>query len=707
MEKQVSSQKVSKKGKKYGHLAVKVAFFLVLDFSILNILSSFFIVKSTKKDITSMEINQHIELTKSYSGSVTKNIDKYLACLDFYSNSDVSKTGNTAAIVSWLKSQEKNRSPEFDYVAYVDAAGNFYSDKGAVTSVKERDYYQAIIKEGKNIYVDNPVVSKTSGKTIIHICKAVKSGGKNVGFWCGVIDASRLQNLFAGIDVDNGETILIFAKDGRIISSNKDMTQIQEMFNQAENQIANINERLAGVNEENNSGYCWENFNKVRYLCTFDQIDETPYVLVIAVKEYDVSISALRVGNYVIGGGIGLAVLVAICVIVTLGIMIVPIKSVNNTLGEISFGEADLTQRIATKTFNDEIASVVDNFNIFEEKLQGIIKEIKESSESLKDSGTNLDASTKETAESIEEILACIQNLEKGINNQSDSVGQTAGAVNEIASNIESLNNMISSQVAAVTQASSAVEEMIGNINSVNQNVTKMAEKFNQLETKANEGVKLQDNVNHQLQSIEEESHSLQEANAVISSIAEQTNLLAMNAAIEAAHAGEAGKGFSVVADEIRKLSETSSVQSKTIGEQLKTITDSITSMVEASQNAGKSFTDVTGGINETTNLVVEIKNAMEEQAEGSKQISLALGTLNDNTSEVRTASQEMSVGNKQILEEIKNLQNATLSMKDGMTDMDISARKIYKTGESNAEMAKNMDASIKRIAAQIEKFKV
>ena len=381
------------------------------------------------------------------------------------------------------------------------------------------------------------------------------------------------------------------------------------------------------------------------------------------------------------------------------------IANVTNFLKELETGDADLTKRC--KLFiRDEIGDLIIHFDLFLDKLQQIMSEVKGTKGMLGEAGTNLSAGTEDTSTAISEIITNIDGIHHQIISQNDTVGQTAGVLNEISTNITELDNLVENQSSGVSEASAAIEQMIGNISSVTTSVDKMAVSFKSLNTNVQTGFGKQQDVNDRILQIESQSELLSEANLAISSIAEQTNLLAMNAAIEAAHAGEAGKGFSVVADEIRKLSETSSAQSRSIGDQLTKIRDSIGEVVASSNEASEAFSEVANHIKQTDILVMQIKSAMEEQNSGSRQIGDALRNMNDSTQEVQRASKEMSMRNERIMREMQSLQDSTKKMETSMNDMSQVARKVNETGTALSGISSDVQDAINKIGSQIDRFK-
>ncbi len=651
--------------------------------------------------VTNISTEMAMNITHGRADEITNWINIYQNDLRIYSEADVNKTGDDAQVLEWLQSHTNLRNSEYDYMFYCDAEGTSVRDTGLVGSkgaLVERDYYKAMMKENKSLFVGDMVLSKTSGQYVVPIARPAKNAsGKTFGFYVGMVGFKALSDKIAGFKVGSTGYFYLVDETGKIIAhpdSEKFYTSITEdkaLFD--------------AVKSGKDSTISHNEGGKAVYL-TITPVPGTKWVMVLSIDKAEIQIPGHRASSTTLGFGIFTAIVIFIIIMFLLMMIIKRIRTVADLIDDLSTGEADLTVQLNIKK-NDEIDQLPKSVNKFLTKFRSIMTTVKTSETNLEEAGGVLTQEINNTTATVEQMTGNIRVVNGQVQSQAEIVDSSASALEEITKNIESLDRMIQSQASSVIQASAAVEEMIGNIGAVDRSVMKMAEEYGSLENDAKYGIEKNSTVNGLIQKIADQSVSMIDANSIIQSISEQTNLLAMNAAIEAAHAGEAGKGFSVVADEIRKLAETSAEQSAKIGSELNSIQDGISKMVAASSESEKSFQAVSTRIYSTGELISQIRAAMEEQQSGSQQILEALQAMNNSTSEVRGAGEEMNRGGQLVMQDVQNLQASMVNIQNAVSEMANGTDFVSSSANKLKMISGALTDSITNIGNDVNQFKI
>lgn len=270
-------------------------------------------------------------------------------------------------------------------------------------------------------------------------------------------------------------------------------------------------------------------------------------------------------------------------------ILLTPLNRVRSALETISSGDADLTQRLTVHR-NDEIGEVARLFNVFVERLQSIIGNVRQSADAL-------DHATQEIA--------------SGNMDLSSRTERQAGALQETAASMDELTSTVKRNADNAMQANQLVSAA---------------------STVASRGGEVVGQVIDTMGSISTSSRKIVDIISVIDGIAFQTNILALNAAVEAARAGEQGRGFAVVASEVRALAGRSAQAAKEIKSLISDAAEKIDAGSDLVGQAGSTMHEIVESVQRVTGIMGEIQSASHQQMAGIERINQTIHEMDAST---------------------------------------------------------------------------
>ncbi|MGM3173753.1 methyl-accepting chemotaxis protein [Dickeya lacustris] len=224
------------------------------------------------------------------------------------------------------------------------------------------------------------------------------------------------------------------------------------------------------------------------------------------------------------------------------------------------------------------------------------------------------------------------QKLEQIVSQVRQSSESIATGASEIAAGSTDLSQRTEEQAASLQQTAASMEQMSQTIRQNGDTVKTAAELAQSASATAAKGGEAVNNIVRTMEEISSSSHKISDIIGVIDGIAFQTNILALNAAVEAARAGEQGRGFAVVAGEVRSLAQRSASAAKEIKELINTSVEKVETGSTLVDEAGETINELVRQARRVADLIGEIGVTTHEQGSGISQINDAINQLDQVT---------------------------------------------------------------------------
>ncbi len=492
------------------------------------------------------------------------------------------------------------------------ANGNDFSG----INISDRDYFKEVKSTGKST-LSEILRSKATNELTYVACAPIRSSaGEFLGVVGLSIKGSSLVDLVGQAKTGDTGYAYMADRNGIINAHPNDKFILSLDLKTLKGMEAITQDMLAGKD-----GVDEYVFKGVAKIAGFAPIKRMQWTVAFTQNQDEFLASTRSIRNLtLVVSAIAVALVSILVYFASLGITR-PINNAVAGLKDIAQGEGDLTMRLKVES-RDEVGEMAKWFNIFIEKLQGIIKQVA-------DNASNVGASSTQ-------LTQISQNLESSAVDTTHRANNVATAAEEMSANLNNVAAAMEQSSTNTNMVASAAEEMSATITEIAEN----AEKARRISSDA---VHQAGSASDKMDELGRAADKIGKVTEAITEISEQTNLLALNATIEAARAGEAGKGFAVVANEIKELAKQTAAATLDI----KTLIDNVQTTTKTTGGEIGQISKIIQGVND---IVATIATAVEQQTAATKEIasnisqaSQGIQEVNENVSQSSAVAAEIS----------------------------------------------------------------
>jgi methyl-accepting chemotaxis protein len=621
-------------------------------------------------------------LTTARADEIGKLMQGYVREINAMSKHTGFTSGNVGDAVRYFSKKDPYINGDFDYLLFSDRTGTTVTSDNQKAAISDRDYFKAIIEEGKDYYISMPLISKTTGSQMFIVAHAVKdSGGRAVGLVGASVRLDTLSKIAAATKFGEGGYGWIVDGKGIVIAHpNKAFVMKLDILKSNSMGFKDLEETGALMTSGKGGVSRITRPDGERSVLAFNPIANT--------QNWSLGVTILESEFFAQSGLLlkTIAVSIAVILLIMIGMSLFiarlisqPLSLAASHLERIGTGDytADVPPVFLAK--KDEIGVIAKAIDSMQTSTRKVVATIQQTSQELSYSSKEV-ASTSDTfsenaqnsASTVEELTAAIEEISAAMDSVSDSATDQTGKLNSLMSKMEDLSRV-------VTEMGSRISETLSQGTDISQRSKKGSEALVVM--------------NSSMNAITESSRDMINIVKIINDISDQINLLSLNAAIEAARAGEAGRGFAVVADEISKLADETAQSLKDIDRLINQNSGEIDKGKAAIESTINTIREVTTGVETIADRIGVISAHMKEQNEIYSGVREEAGYVKERSEEITSSMQEQKDAMREVMQSVSSIND--------MTQTNAAS------AEELAGSMTGMSSLADRLSSELENFKV